>query len=309
MAGTDVIVHADKTMYIHGVGSGSIVGTSTTQTLTNKTISGGTISGASLVNCTGTITASTLVNATLSGTTVNSGTITGGNIDRATLSGPTITGTVFATGANFYLGNITGGTISSSAINGGSVASATFSGTITATTATMVSGTYSSPVLQNPTISLTGSTNGDMWYQSGGVVARLPKGTAYQKLLMNSSATGPTWNTAIYYGNSSRNLTTASGTAAITGLGFRPIMVFFQGYVGTVSNFTGMDTGNIRSLNLNYDVGLHYSDQSNSLWFFASGGNYVSGQISSMDADGFTITFSRSGAPTGTGYFSFCAFP
>ena len=57
-----------------------------------------------------------------------------------------------------------------------------------------LAGTYPSPTLAK--ITLGSDADGDIYYRSGGVLARLAKGTALQQLRMNAGATAPEWGTA-----------------------------------------------------------------------------------------------------------------
>jgi hypothetical protein len=130
---TNLTSHEAMTTNAHGVGSGTIVGTATTDTLTNKTLSsptltgtlsGGTISG---VTMTATITAS--------GATIVSPTITGGSAVNMTIETPTLTGTLTLTSPTLT-GTIdaSGATISSPTITGATLSNPTLTGTITGIT-------------------------------------------------------------------------------------------------------------------------------------------------------------------------------
>jgi hypothetical protein len=54
-----------------------------------------------------------------------------------------------------------------------------------------LAGTYPNPTVAK--ITLGSDADGDIYYRSGGVLVRLPKGTALQALRMNSGATAPEW--------------------------------------------------------------------------------------------------------------------
>lgn len=111
----------------------------------------------------GTDLTQTLTNKTFTIPTINSPSITGG-----TIFNPTITGT------------------------------GTLAGVMTASGLTLNSPTISSPTITNatlqvPIIVVGSDADGDIWYRSSGKVTRLPKGSAYQELQMNSGATAPAW--------------------------------------------------------------------------------------------------------------------
>lgn len=206
---TDLNTHEALTTGAHGVGAGTIVGTTLTQTLTNKTIQTATLTGT--ITCTGaTLTGGSMVNLTITaptitGTVTASGaTITGGTANNLTLSSPTITGTVTASGAT-----ITGGTTVNQTVQ-----AATLTGTITCTGATISNATMTNsksiPRVLAITSSATPEINTDL-YDAVTITALATtissmttslSGTPYnfQKLLVrikdDGSARSITWGTS-----------------------------------------------------------------------------------------------------------------
>lgn len=103
-----------------------------------------------------------------------------------------------------------------------------------------------------------------------------------------------------------RDLSTASGSQAVTGVGFLPRAIVFIGSnsastiwptVGVIAALSG-SKGAISSFSNGYT-------ETNPLLPVVNtgGGNYQQGGISSYDADGFTISWTKNGTPTGTATF------
>lgn len=104
-------------------------------------------------------------------------------------------------------------------------------------------------------------------------------------------------------GSFTRDLTTASGTQAITGVGFTPKAVLFLGVRdGGLLDTKGVDTlaaANciLQGYDSNQFLGAAYS-----IYFYH--GSEVDRQralITTLGADGFTLTWTKDGSPTGTG--------
>lgn len=117
-------------------------------------------------------------------------------------------------------------------------------------------------------------------------------------------------------GGFSRDMTVASGTQAVTGLGLKPyaIFIFCATNAGVGQASFGFSNGvNDQAI---YDAGLTTADT----WNFVSityliycdqgAANFTQGSISSgsLDLDGFTIDWLKTGSPTGTLQCKFLAF-
>jgi hypothetical protein len=122
--------HIEASSAVHGL-SGTVVGTTDTQTLTNKTLTAPTVSGATI---SGTVTST----ATITGGTVNATTLQQGGVQAVTttdtqtltnktLTSPTITGTgtIAGTFTGNLTGNVTGNVSGSSGSTTGNAATAT----------------------------------------------------------------------------------------------------------------------------------------------------------------------------------------
>lgn len=105
-------------------------------------------------------------------------------------------------------------------------------------------------------------------------------------------------------GNFTRDLSTASGTQVITGVGFRPRAVIFVGGVNGGFPFSaglddGTSTGMVASDYVD-SVGTYFLRTNSSIGLAqVAGGNQVA-NITSFSSDGFTLTWTKSGAPTTT---------
>jgi hypothetical protein len=151
------------------------------------------------------------------------------------------------------------------------------------------------------------TTQGDIVYRGASAPARLAKGTAGQALLMNSGATAPEWGLfgAFKVGSFTRDENTVSGTQAITGVGFTPRAVIFFAVDAGQSNMAswGFDTLTNHCVILDYTnvtAGRYTYDTGTSISVAVSSGNYYAGYVSAFGADGFTITWTRTGSPGGT---------
>lgn len=106
------------------------------------------------------------------------------------------------------------------------------------------------------------------------------------------------------------DLSTASGTKTISGLAFQPSLVVFLSSVaggGTTVASIGFDNGtlpgSVSKIGTNWNIST-----TNSLVLTTSGGNNQVGHITSFTSDGFVITFTKTGTPTGTATIVFLAF-
>ncbi len=105
-----------------------------------------------------------------------------------------------------------------------------------------------------------------------------------------------------------RVMSVASGNVAYTGVGFKPKALIFLANVlnGAVkANSVGFDDGTTRMQLLNYtttgaDAG--FNQTANAIYLFddAATLNVNTAVVASFDADGFTLTWTKSGTPTNT---------
>ena len=156
-----------------------------------------------------------------------------------------------------------------------------------ATTDTLTNKTLTSPVLTTPAL---GTPASGVLTNCTGVLATMKIGTF------------------------TRDLTTASGTQAITGVGFTPRFVTFAGHVHAVTSYGfygGVDNGTTATCFTDYWAsanGQWYVVTNRSLDMRTSTGTIADAYISAFGADGFTLTWTKTGSPTGTGTITYTAF-
>ena len=128
-------------------------------------------------------------------------------------------------------------------------------------------------------------------------------GAANSKLFVNAGATAPEWANG-YKVLSTTHDVSATGTQAITGAGFKPSSgVIFA----TIDNTEGAAWGMFDSskaivallANRSGAAGV-YEPYSAICLYNADGSAAASFTITSLDADGLTITWEKIGSPTGT---------
>lgn len=122
-------------------------------------------------------------------------------------------------------------------------------------------------------------------------------GTTDTQTLDNKTLTGQR-----VAGTFTRDLSLASGTQAVTGVGFTPQSARFIFAVNTdVRHGMGFSVGTAHRCITVTTGPVAGVTASNSIYVTdASGSNYVVGYVSSWDASGFTITWTKVGSPTGT---------
>ena len=110
-------------------------------------------------------------------------------------------------------------------------------------------------------------------------------------------------------GSFTRDLSTASGTQAITGVGFAVKSVEFFMTKGDAVNGQswGFSQGTADEM-IEADAGGVFSQGSAQSIYYGSSGVAYSGKISTYDSDGFTIAWTRTNAPTGTITIHYLAF-
>ena len=110
-------------------------------------------------------------------------------------------------------------------------------------------------------------------------------------------------------GNTTRDISLASGTQAITGVGFTPKAVIFLAVINATQEWSvGVDDGTASTARGLGGIGsgtstpitVQDNNGSDSIHIRVDASNHYAGYISAFGADGFTITWTKTGSPTGT---------
>jgi len=105
---------------------------------------------------------------------------------------------------------------------------------------------------------------------------------------------------SVKIGSTTRDTTIASGDQAVTGIGFQPdVVLFLAGTTATDEFSIGWDDGTNKG-SFSFNVGTWYLSTSFSIYDYEAAGTLYQGVISAKGSDGFTITWTKTGAPSGT---------
>ncbi len=117
-------------------------------------------------------------------------------------------------------------------------------------------------------------------------------------------------NSGVKVSNFSRDVSLASSDQAVTGVGFKPVAVLFLASIGaTYKGSWGFDDGAIAVVMYNLNgTTTFWSTIGKSIQLDTTDGvtGYY-GKIKTLDSDGFTIQWTKVGAPTGTADIRFIA--
>jgi len=140
----------------------------------------------------------------------------------------------------------------------------------------------------------------------------IPIGAANYKQFMNAAGTAPEWASGIKIGTFTKDTAIADNGTAITGVGFKPSHVIFLALISGTSQLSiGFDDGTTHYCLYNY-----YSTTPGAWAVTAGSSMYLSqtdvitwvASITALGADGFTYTWVKTGAKTGTVTVYFMAF-
>jgi len=105
---------------------------------------------------------------------------------------------------------------------------------------------------------------------------------------------------------STTNLADATGDVAYTGAGFRPRAVVAHGCVNSSCESFGQgDIGLVEGNIYRATGGTGFTDAAGILRFDKGGAAYQVAVLKSLDADGMTLTWTKTGLPTGSANLRF----
>jgi len=167
-----------------------------------------------------------------------------------------------------------------------------------------------------PNLQIGSDADGDVYYRLSGILARLAKGAANTKQFMNAAGTAPEWARGIKIIRATRDMTASSGDVSYTGVGFVPALIILLAAIDSAGST--MSVGFADKLD---GAGGAICDAScgasASSWWTGDGFCYLVttgsttrqvGILKTFDADGFTVTWTKTGSPTGTADLKFICF-
>jgi hypothetical protein len=148
------------------------------------------------------------------------------------------------------------------------------------------------------------------WNQLGANDAGFKDGTNIDNnaILDRHIAASARLNTKIIF--ATKVLTVASGNTAYTGVGFKPTAIFamFYGPGLSTHGFGIIDKTTASGVGVN-GAGVAYQDSTTTIFSLSPGsGLAFNATLVSLDADGFTLNWTKIGAPTGTSQLAFLCF-
>ena len=150
----------------------------------------------------------------------------------------------------------------------------------------------------------------DSQVQANLPVANLNSGiSASSSTFWRGDASWATAGGAPKVGSFTRDLSLASGTQAVTGVGFSPkAVIFFSTVNSSLKASWGMDD-DVTAVGVGYNGGdIVYNTLGSSISIKDGAGNNYDGTINSLDSDGFTINWTKTASPTGTVTVNYIAF-
>ena len=162
--------------------------------------------------------------------------------------------------------------------------------------------------LTSPVVNVTSDASGDMYHRNAsGAFTRFAMGAA--GAFLNTDGTTPSWVTSRFTtGTFERDLTAATGTVGYTGVGFTLGAIIFIGVKNTaVQSSIGFSNGT-GNMSIQERTSNGYSfDPASSMYIDDGSGNLQKGSVLSVNSNGYVISWTKTGSPTGTASFMYLA--
>lgn len=141
----------------------------------------------------------------------------------------------------------------------------------------------------------------------------LSKGLANYKLFMNSGGATPEWGKGSHAGLFTRDISVASGDQAVTGLGFKPSAILFVAAIVDAPQSCNAIWSSSGSMGSVYSPSFGtattgFYGTGDTLALIIDSSNNCTAIMKSADSDGFTLTWTKVGSPTGTMQIYYLAF-
>ena len=148
--------------------------------------------------------------------------------------------------------------------------------------------------------------------------ARLGSGTADATTFLRGDQTYAAAGSSFKLGTFTRDISTADGTQAVTGVGFQPTHLIFHANINNIAGgfSVGFDDGTTRrGSGIDGNTAYTFSDGSSTTDISilcrdvaGSTGASYEGSVTTLGADGFTVTWNKIGSPTGSLVVYYMAF-
>lgn len=166
----------------------------------------------------------------------------------------------------------------------------------------------------NMLLKVLSQAQGTILYYNGTNWVILSPGTSGQVLKTNGAAANPSWVNqsssalSVKGGTFTRDMSDATASVGYTGVGFIPkAILFFAGKNNSAGNMTSVGAASAAASGLITNtsgggggLGSWSEYTSNVVYLLESSGVSQVGSLSSMDADGFTISWVKLGSPAAT---------
>ena len=115
----------------------------------------------------------------------------------------------------------------------------------------------------------------------------------------------------VVVGSFTRDISIASSTQAVTGVGFLPSSIHFYANVNSNAAMSVGFTDGVTDALIDNDHNQNaewFVNRTNAIFLSMGAGNEYRGNVQSLDADGFTIDWTKFASPTGTATIKFIAY-